>query len=147
MAAFLNMRLDTAKLNFFDSAKIISATSRAERRVLSRFGAFVRQAARRSIRKRKRVSNPGDPPSSHKGQLRRFIFFFYDPARQSVVVGPILLGTKKRSVPLLLEEGGTVFRRIGGRRQTFKYSRRPFMGPALAKESPKLPGLWANSVR
>jgi len=49
---------------FFDSKKVVSATDRATRRVLSRFGAFVRRTAKQSIRKRKKVSQPGSPPSS-----------------------------------------------------------------------------------
>jgi len=59
---------------FFDSKKVVSATDRATRRVLSRFGAFVRRTAKQSIRKRKKVSQAGNPPSSHTGLLKKFIY-------------------------------------------------------------------------
>ena len=41
----IGYRIDQIKGLFFDSAKVQAATSRAERSVLSRFGAFVRQAS------------------------------------------------------------------------------------------------------
>ena len=51
----------------------------------------VRTTARHSIHKRKRTIAPGEPPSSHTGLLRRFIFFGYDRERRSVVIGPARL--------------------------------------------------------
>jgi hypothetical protein len=42
-----------AKQGFFDRAKVKNAVDAGTRRVLSRFGAFVRTRARTSIRKRK----------------------------------------------------------------------------------------------
>ena len=81
----IGLRIDRVKGLFFDSKKVVNATTRAERKVLSRFGAYVRRSARSSIRKRKKVSEPGKPPSSHTGLLKRFIFFAYDPGRKSVV--------------------------------------------------------------
>ncbi|NLY02726.1 MAG: hypothetical protein GXY83_42275 [Rhodopirellula sp.] len=74
-------RINAAKGFFFDSARVVKATSRAERKVLSRFGAYVRRGARSSIRKRKTVSEPGQPPSSHAGLLKKFIFFAYEPTK------------------------------------------------------------------
>ncbi len=63
----IGMRVD--KRMFFDRKRVVDATDRATRRVLSKFGAFVRQTARRSIRRRRSVSQPGQPPSSHTGLL------------------------------------------------------------------------------
>jgi len=73
--------------------------------VLSKFWAFVRQRARTSIRKRKGTSQPGSPPYSHVGLLRKFILFAYEPARQSVVIGPVLL-REGSDVLRLPEQGG-----------------------------------------
>ena len=87
------MTSDQAKGMFFDRKVVTNAVDRAARRVLSRFGAFVRRGARSSIRKRKRVAEPGMPPSSHTGLLKRNIFFLYEPHHSSVVIGPTLLGT------------------------------------------------------
>jgi len=137
---------------FFDRKKVIDRTDRTTRRVLSRFGAFVRQTARRSIRKRKRISQPGKPPSSHVGLLKRRIFFGYDRDRDSVVVGPAPLNQRSpygsTTVPELLEEGGRVRRREkGGQTEVLHYKARPYMGPAFEKELPQLPAMWRNSIQ
>ena len=127
---------------FFDTAAVLRATTAAERKVLSRMGAFVRQRARSSLRKRKAVSPPGSPPSSHEGSLRKYLFFSYEPRSRSVVVGPAKLN-KPGSVPHLLEHGGTAAGRHGGPRH---YRPRPFMGPALDAERPKFAAMWKGAV-
>ena len=135
------------KQMFFTSKAVLSATDRATRRVLSKFGAYVRRTAKSSIRKRKAISSPGSPPSSHTGLLKRFILFGYDPSKRSVVIGPLRLTRGGRGdAPRALEEGGTtqVVRR--GRKKRVKIKARPFMGPAMEKEKPKLPQMWRNSV-
>ncbi len=155
---------------FFDRPKVQRATDKARRRVLSRAGAFIRQTARTSIRKRKGTSPPGSPPYSHVGLLRRLILFGYDERTDSVVVGPVKLN-KQSDAPHTLEFGGTTVARrtmlvrVGdtgrdrrgrftrGKRQLVKagtrlvYKPRPFMGPAMQKELPQFPELWRNSIR
>jgi hypothetical protein len=84
----IGFKIDQAKGLFFDAPKIVAAVDRATRQVLSKFGAYVRTAARSSIRKRRRISEAGSPPSSHTGILKRFLYFGYDPERESVVIGP-----------------------------------------------------------
>jgi hypothetical protein len=135
------------KAMFFDTRAVTSRVDLATRKVLSKFGAFVRTGARHSIRKRKAVSEPGQPPSSHVGLLRKLIYFGYDPSRRSVVIGPTPLhGTAE--APPLLEYGGRARRRgRKGRNVMASYRARPFMGPAFEKEKPKLPAMWAGSVR
>lgn len=134
---------------FFDRAAVMGAVDAAKRKVLSKAGAFIRTAARTSIRKRKGSAAPGKPPHSHEGSLRRLILFGYDRTSDSVVVGPV--GFKNSTAPSALEYGGsaTVTRRRRGRREsrTVKIAARPYMGPALEKERPRLPLLWRNSVR
>ena len=133
---------------FFDSPKVVRAVDRTTRRVLSKFGAFVRRTARSSIRKRERISEPGSPPSSHAGLLKKFIFFGYDPRKDSVVIGPVRLTQKGRGeAPSLLEYGGTTKVEHRGKRKRAKVRPRPFMGPAFEKEQPKLPAMWRDSVR
>ena len=136
---------------FFDAPKVVRAVDTATRRVLSKFGAFVRTAAKSSIRKRKRSSEPGSPPSSHTGLLKKFIYFGYDTAARSVVIGPTRLNSTDGTAPATLEYGGTIriVRQRRGR-QTIKrvmIAARPFMRPALQKELPKLPAMWTNSVK
>ena len=136
---------------FFDRKAVTGKVDRATRMVLSRFGAFVRRAARSSIRERRRVSSPGQPPSSHTGLLKKFIFFGYEPARRNVVIGPAKLNQKIGDAPHALERGGTstVVEGLRGdrRKRRVKIKARPFMGPAFDKEKPKLPAMWAGSVK
>lgn len=133
---------------FFDRQKVIRAVDKAKRRVLSRAGAFIRQAAKSSIRKRKGVSSPGSPPHSHTGLLRKLILFGYDRQRESVVVGPV--GLRKSEAPRVLESGGrtVIYRRRRGRlvKQRVRIAARPYMRPALEKERPKMPKRWRNAV-
>jgi len=133
---------------FFDSPKVVRAVDSTTRRVLSKFGAFVRRTARSSIRKRKRISEPGSPPSSHSGLLKKFIFFGYDPAKRSVVIGPERLSQSGRGeAPHLLEYGGTGTVERRGKRRRAKVRARPFMGPAFEKEEPKLAAMWRDSIK
>jgi len=142
----ITMRL---KDMFFDRHVVIAAVDNAKRKVLSKAGAFIRTAAKTSIRKRKGSAPPGAPPHSHEGSLRRLILFGYDRANDSVVVGPV--GFKKSTAPSVLEYGGdtVVLRRRNGKltSQKVKIAPRPYMAPALEKKRPKLPLLWRNSVR
>ena len=136
------------KQMFFDSKAVTSAVDKATGRVLSRFGAFVRQAAKSSIRKRKKPSAPGSPPSSHVGLLRKFIWFSYEPNRRSVVIGPARLSYNNRGqAPNLLEYGGTTTIRLRKRKKRVRIRARPYMGPAFEREKAQLPALWKNSIR
>jgi hypothetical protein len=142
------------KAMFFDRPRVQKAVSHANRRALSRAGAFVRTRARTSMRKRRGTSPPGQPPFAHEGSLRRMILFGYEPSRETVVVGPV--GFRSSDAPNVLEFGGrtTVVRRRRSSRSgqrviktRVRIAARPYMAPALDKERPKLPALWRNSVR
>lgn len=108
---------------FFDKPAVMSAMDRAERRALSKLGAFTRTAARRSIRRRKKASQPGKPPSAHAASgsfaSLKNILFVYDKSKGSVVVGPVKanqvqtewvggLGGGNITVPQIMEEGGVI---------------------------------------
>lgn len=158
----VNLKLKAFKAGFFDRAAVVGAADRATRKVLSKFGAFVRQRARTSIRKRKGTSEPGRPPFSHLGLLRNFIFFAYDRERSSVVIGPALIN-RPSGAPENLEYGGTfdgkgrvVYLPVSpGARKTapvklegkIRIRPRPYMKPALDAELPGLPAMWRDSVR
>lgn len=106
---------------FFDADGVKNQVDASIRRGMMRLGASTRLRAQRSIRKRKKSSPPGQPPSSHEGSLRRLIFFSYDPGSKSVVIGPVPF--KQGEAPSLLEYGGTVVRlvrtsRVRGRKAT-----------------------------
>lgn len=164
----MNLTIRAAKNSFFDRQKVIDAVSKAERQRLSAAGAKVRKAAQKSIRMGDRPSAPGRPPHGHKSGvrkrtskstgkvrfravslLREFIFFSYDRAAKSVVIGPALLnGTVTRQALHALEYGGpSVVMERDGKRRTVAIRPRPFMRPALAAEMAALPELFRNSVR
>lgn len=106
------------KQAFFDRQAVINAVDRVEHRAMSKGLAFIRTRARRDVlRKRKKVSSPGSPPSvrtSHPVANLRNIWFAYDKRRSSGVVGPLKLNQVNmtargnRPVPSILEFGGTV---------------------------------------
>jgi len=104
--------LDAAKKTFFDLEKIVDAVDKAERTALAKQAGFVRLFAQRSMRKRNKPSEPGEPPSAHGQQLlKKFLFYGYDERTGSTVVGPMLLNWKQFSnigpIPQALEQGGT----------------------------------------
>lgn len=138
------------KSSFFDRPKVMKSVDHGTRRVLSRFGAYVRTTAKRSIkrppkRSASRTSLPGSAPYSHEGSLKRLIYFGFDPRKRSVVIGPVPF--KEGEAPELLEEGGTAVRRDRqGKRVTARYRPRPFMGPAYHQELPNVPQMWRDSV-
>ena len=148
---------------FFDRPAVVNAVDRAERKALSRIGAFIRRRARSSLRFRKRVSLPGETPSIHsrdKAASLKNILFAFQPASHSVLIGPVGLGEKQgATVPERIEFGGAwevleeqwkhtnnadrwfsrdARRRVDPRKRyrsrRIEYAARPFMGPALEAE-------------
>lgn len=156
---------------FFDRAKIQAEVDRNERRELSKIGAFVRRRARSSLRRRKRVSLPGEKPSirSRDSASLKTILFGYVPQSHSVVIGPVKLNGSNlgnSTVPNLLEFGGrtTVHesryydRRmpwhqgiwkqgpVEHRKRNVRIRSRPFMGPAFEEElaAGTIADVWAG---
>lgn len=143
----IGVRLSQAKRLFFDRQKVLSKVSRAERRVLSRFGAYVRQGAKQRIRRRKRPSQPEESPTNQTGLLKRHIYFLFDPDRRSVVIGPTRLSTGS-DAPATLEYGGqAVVETSDGQPVRVAIEERPYMGPAFRQELPKVPAMWRDSVK
>jgi hypothetical protein len=75
------------------------------------------------------------------------IFFGYDPARKSVVIGPTPFRSEVEAPPLLEYGGRAVRANRKGKKVIATYKARPFMGPAFKQEKPKLPALWATSIK
>lgn len=143
----IGVRLSQVKRLFFDRQKVLSKVSRAERRVLSRFGAYVRQDAKRRIRRRKRPSQPEESPTNQTGLFKRHIYFLFDPDRRSVVIGPTRLSTG-HDAPATLEYGGpAVVETSDGEPVRVAIEQRPYMGPAFRQERSKVPAMWRDSVR
>lgn len=140
---------------FFDTKAVMARLPPARRKALSKGGAFIRQTARGSIRKGKKPSKPGSPPKSHVGTLKRLLYFAFDLATDSTVIGPEFTNTPGRrvkpvngTVASTLEEGGavSVFLKRTGQSVNAKIEARPFMAPALEKNKSKLPELWRDSI-
>lgn len=125
------------KRNFFDRDAVTKSMDKATKKALSKFGAFVRRRAQSSIRTRKKISEPGSPPSGHAGNLKRLIYFSYDPQQKSVVTGPTPFGVGE--APRLLEMGGVS---VFGKR----YRPRPFMKPAFDAEQPNAAKMFENQM-
>ncbi len=135
---------------FFDRSAVLDRLDAARVKVLSKQGAFVRTAARTSIRKRKGTSSPGNPPFSHEGSLRRLILFGYEGSSESVIVGPV--GFEGSDTPAALEHGGpstrTFWSKKNGRlaKKRVQIRPRPFMLPALEREKSKMPDLFKDAL-
>ena len=100
---------------FFDRALVAGMMTKGKKKALSRCGAFVRKRARSILRRRKKPSSPGSPPSVHSKDSNatlKKILFAYDQSRDSVFVGPVKLNGSRsfsqKTVPELHEEGGSV---------------------------------------
>jgi len=114
---------------------------------LTHAGASVRKRARQSIRRRKGTSKPGEPPRSHVGTLKRLIYYGWDPASESVVVGPLRFG--EGGAPAL-EYGGLARIKINrgdkAVRVRARVRARPFMGPAKKQVEPLMAGFWRQAA-
>jgi hypothetical protein len=94
---------------FFDRAAVKNRMTKANRKALSKAGAFIRRRARSSLRRRKKPSPPGQPPSVHTNDrvaTLKNVLFAYDPHNESLVVGPVKLNQKALLGPQLA--GATV---------------------------------------
>lgn len=120
-----------------DVQKVLAQTRQAQITNLGHVGAAIRLAARRSIRRNKRQSAAGTPPHTRRGQLKRAIVYAVEPSAERVTVGP---------THQVVGRAGSAHEH-GGRYKRERYQKRPFMGPALEKTIPRLPRMWAGSVR
>lgn len=106
---------------FFDSPEVIDFVAAANRLALAEAGAFIRRSARSILRRRKRVSRPGEPPSVHSNLPQatlKNILFVYDRRSESMVVGPVALNQRNDdwiagfghniTIPQLMEFGGVL---------------------------------------
>ncbi len=104
---------------FFDRAGVQSAMDEKTNRCMSNAGAFGRTVMQRGMRKRKKISAPGEYPSAHSYPLLRDkVRFGYDRQKSTLVVGPALLDRTDRevaaagfTVPELVNYGGVVTRK------------------------------------
>lgn len=144
---------------FFDRQKVIDMMDKKTHSALKKAGAFIQRVARQSIRRRKKPSAPGQPPSAHAKEGLKKILFVAD--RQSLIVGPVGFGPKPGVVPQTNEFGGKTEirqhkwsadlregKKLPPRGTKARVAARPFMGPALRKEVAQHGvSRWSASVR
>jgi hypothetical protein len=160
---------------FFDRQVIKDRMSTANRKAIAKVGAFIRRRARSSLRRRRKSSQPGRPPSVHTADsvaTLKNILFAYEPQAEALVIGPVKLNHKALlgpqlgdlTVPQVQEFGATVRVReakvgkqwrTGVRRvrrgqpvrvRSVSYPERPFMGPALEAEQDHIPDTWSGQI-
>jgi len=161
------LTFNAAVSGFFDKEPVIRALNRGKLRIFKEFCRLVRKAAQKSLVYGERPAPPGATPTAHRSRsvtkvskstgktrkrsisfLREYLYFSFDRATESVVIGPARLGNTVTPDALpALEYGGTstIVRR--GKRQRVRVAARPFMRPAAAAELPNLPPMWRDSVR
>lgn len=138
---------------FFAPKPLIAAVGKATALALQGGGAIIMTSARQSIRKSKKPAPAGQPPRGHTNLLKRLIKFAYDVAARAMLIGPEKAEAAGWDEPEVLEKGGVSLLRKprydehGHKIQSIKVAPHPFMGPALKKETPKLPALWTNSIK
>lgn len=162
MAGF-SFSVKALKAGFFDTKDILAAADKAEIKVQSQFGAFVRRRMKSSIKYQDGTAPAGKPPFAHRSKgftrrttkkgvavqqssspLRELIYFARDPATKSVVIGPAAFGAHGAGT---LERGGTAtIRRRGGPKKTVRIRPHPFAEPAGRAEAEKLPDLLRNMI-
>lgn len=145
------MDVASFKKSFFDRKSVTDKLDPALKKALSKFGAFVRQRDKSSLKYRKAAAAPGRPPSAHKtagfqrkkkskgttskqasSPLRELTFFGYDAERKSVVIGPAAFRSKQAGpgvLPAIIEQ------------------QHPHTGPAFQAELGKVQGDFRNLIR
>lgn len=120
-----------------DVAKVIRKARRNNPTSLGHAAALIRLSARHSIRTSKKPAARGQPPHTRgRKRLRNAVLYFVDKRRETALIGP--------SHRIAGISGGEHEHGLDWRKPM---DERPFMGPALKKESPKLPKQWEGFVR
>ena len=121
----------------FDADGLVARAAKASVDVLRRMGAYIRRVAQSKVRQRRNPSQPGEPPHTRRGALKRGILFGVDRRTNSVVVGPSVrfVGTSMQA------------HEFGGGYKRERYPKRPLMGPSLRESAPHLAKMWEDAVK
>lgn len=117
--------------------KFVNVKRASDEAAFRNFGhasAAIRRSAMKSIRRGKRASEPGRPPRTRRGQLRRAIRFNVGPL--DAIVGP---------VASIAGESGSAHE-FGGPYKGDVFDQRPFMRPALLENLDRFAQSWAGSI-
>lgn len=116
--------------------RIVKAIGRAKAGSLPSVGYLISTIAKQKIQRSKEPSQPGSPPTTRKGLMRRAIRYAVAPDKQSVAIGP---------VASLVGQAGMAHE-FGGKYRGSKYPARPFMGPSLDEALPQIGPAFRGSV-
>ena len=121
----------------FDADGLVARAAKASVDVLRRMGAYIRRAAQSKVRQSRNPSQPGEPPHTRRGALKRGILFGVDRRTNSVVVGPSIrfVGTSMQA------------HEFGGGYKRERYPKRPLMGPSLRESALHLAKMWEDAVK
>lgn len=121
----------------FDADGLVARAAKASVDVLRRMGAYIRRVAQSKVRQSRNPSQPGEPPHTRRGALKRGILFGVDRRANSVVVGPSIrfVGTSMQA------------HEFGGGYKRERYPKRPLMGPSLRESAPHLAKMWEDAVK
>ena len=121
----------------FDVDGLVARAAKASVDVLRRMGAYIRRVAQSKVRQSRNPSQPGEPPHTRRGALKRGILFGVDRRTGSVVVGPSIrfVGTSMQA------------HEFGGGYKRERYPKRPLMGPSLRESAPHLAKMWEDAVK
>ena len=116
---------------------LVARAAKASVDVLRRMGAYIRRVAQSKVRQSRNPSQPGEPPHTRRGALKRGILFGVDRRTNSVVVGPSIrfVGTSMQA------------HEFGGGYKRERYPKRPLMGPSLRESAPHLAKMWEDAVK
>lgn len=106
--------------------RIVKAAERSRAGNLNAVGYLISTIAKGLFQKSKQKSQPGQPPTTRRGLMRRAVRYEVAADRKSVVIGPVasMVGTAGQA------------HEFGGRYKGGDYPIRPFMGPALQEALP-----------
>ena len=121
----------------FDADGLVARAAKASVDVLRLMGAYIRRAAQSKVRQSRNPSQPGEPPHTRRGALKRGILFGVDRRTNSVVVGPSIrfVGTSMQA------------HEFGGGYKRERYPKRPLMGPSLRESALHLAKMWEDAVK
>ncbi len=116
--------------------RVADAADTTTFRNLGHAAASIRKTAMAEITNAEGPSEPGTPPHSRRGQLRRAIKFDVDKASETAVIGP--------EASIVGEAGAA--HEFGGEFRGQDYPERPFMEPALEANVDRFASEWAGSI-
>lgn len=96
----------------------------------------------------RKAGGADDYPKAWEGTLKRLIRFEYDFAAGAVKVGPLKFNSKQpagKTIPQLINEGGTVTRRVDGESVRQRYRPRPFVDLTRPKAAAQLVNIYETT--